>query len=327
MTQKFKSLEEYLHRPGDRGLTGRNPLYYMKGGKLHYVPDDKILSVKNSFDIPEKVEKIKKFLQFRKNKHFIENRVLIFGTYNLRLQPFYADIDLRNKIIVNLPKEQAIMEVVKEFQYLVNRANNTPGVFFTDAKAGIYTEPNSKFYGNAVHWTASEIKYGKRTGKPDFNGYVGNKNLIEALLDPAEHNFSGVLLKIDVVLQYLGRYIECTCVYDILYIDEEKKLRGLTFPNVGKEEIIINSLIQDTKKQRENNKFFKVIKRIFALARYYKDYVMAQKIEPLLVSNVSKLSAIESDLKTIELLIILGKKINLNIISGELATMREKISN
>jgi len=303
----------------------RNFYLNSKGGLIGHIPDNLLTASKNENDFPDKTSAIMALLKFPKSKYIIENKVIIFGTYNLRLQPYYGDIDMRSDIIINLPKEEAVKFVAKCFQDVVKRVEKTRGAFFTDAKAGIYDD------GEAVHWTAKEVLKGKRNGSvPDFNGHLGDKNLLDAILDKSIVRDQNVLLKIDAVVPYYGKYLECTNVYDIKYIDENGNTMGLNVPILSEKEsfnTIIRTLLKDTQKQRLKKKYFKVIKRIYALTRYYNDISTIKKIEPLLVSNVSKLSTINSDLGTLELLITLNKKISKTLVNNELNVMIDKLSN
>ncbi|MBS3925926.1 MAG: hypothetical protein KGZ34_04465 [Nitrosarchaeum sp.] len=292
------------------------------GGLIYHIPDNKIMSVKNSIEFPDAVDKIKKLLAFPDSKYLLENKLIIFGSYNLRIQPYYSDIDMRTKIVVNLPYEQAIKFIEYNFKKIVERIENIPGIFFTDAKAGLYDD------GEAIHWTADEILNGYRNGDvPDFNGHTGNKLLYDAIHDKPNIKNINVLLKIDVVLPFYCKYIECTNVYEVYYVDQSTRniisLNGV----VSGRESIIETLQVDTKKQLENKHLFKTIKRIFALSRYYNDIPLAKKIGPLLVSNVSKLSSIKSDLKTLLLLLTLNKNVDKNLVNIELNMIKDKIPN
>ena len=296
----------------------------MLGGLIGFVPDNKLMLSKQPYQYPDKVNKLVEFLKFPDSKYTLKNKIMVFGTYNLRLPWTYSDIDTRANVIYNLPREEAIKQTIKDFLVILKRIENAGASFFTDAKAGIYPD------GEAIHWTAKELKQGYRNGNiPDFNGHLGEKELFDAISDSPKIKNSNVLLKIDAVVQYYNKYLEITCVYEIGYI-ENGIVKGLNYSISNEKELyehIINTLIEDTTKQYKKGKYFKTIKRIFALSRYYKDFKTARIIEPLYISNVGLLSSIESDLKTLELLIILNKNVNIVICSQELNLFKEKISN
>ncbi len=284
------------------------------GGLIYHIPRYKIMEVKNSIEFPSKVGKIIKLLEFEKNDKILHAEYIIFGSYNLKIQPYYSDIDVRCKIVFDLPFAKALALTVKLFKNVIKKIEKTKGVFFTDAKAGVYEDKE------AVHWTAGEVIKGYRNKKKDFNGHYGTKKLSDAIIDKSD---MPVLLKIDMSAPFFGKYIECTMVYDIYYIDNNNNEVPLTQINNN----IIETLVKDTNKQIEKNNYFKVIKRIFALTRYYGDYRTAKLVEPLLISNVSKLASINSDLKTLELLVFLDKKINKNLVNIEINLIRDKLAN
>lgn len=302
-----------------------NMLNDEEGGLINVIPDDRVLTSKSDIEFPSKIEKVKNLLKFDNNKYIIKNELFLIGSYNLRIQPYYSDIDTHSIVVINLPKKEATELAKKMFQNLVHKISNTEGVFLTDVKAGIYKD------GEPVHWTEEEIMDGKRNGRiKDFNGHKGEKKLIDAFTEKINKK-KNILLKLDCVLSYYGRYIEASCIYKIYYVNSLGEEKGLTVKDFNsideKKNEIIQELILDIKKQREKRKFFKVIKRIFALSRYYRDLNTAEKIYPLLISNVSKLSTILSDIKTIELLIVLNKDINKNIVQVEFNSIIDKLSN
>lgn len=297
-----------------------------KGGLIYHIPNDLIYKIKSNDELPQKVEEVVNLLSFPDSNHIISNETFLFGSYNLRVQPYYADIDLRSEIILNLSREDAIKFTVDSFKHIARKVEFRKGSFFTDAKAGIYED------GEAVHWTYDELMQGFRNGNiEDFNGHLGNKTLYDAITDKPKIKNTNVLLKIDAVIPFYGKYIECTCVYTVYYINKNGELRGLNIEDKEDDETergkIVKTLVQDTKKQFLKDKLFKTIKRIFALSKYYKDTRTSKKIAPLLVSNISKLSSISSDLKTLELLVQLDKKINKNFVNIELNMIVDKISN
>lgn len=281
------------------------------GGLVNVIPNDKFLQSKQKFEITKKAEKIINFFRFPLKDKVTESIINIFGSYNLKAQPYYADIDTNNFVLMKSNRNETPKIVTKLFQNIVKKIQDKEGWFFTDAKAGIYPD------GEAIHWTAEEILKGKRNGKnPDFNGHFGEMKLIDAVKEHA-------LLKIDMVVPYYDKYIETTVVYYIRDKDgpfnyDEDRLQT---------KIILESLLKDTLKQLKKNKYFKVIKRIFAMLRYTKNWDYIKPIKPLINSNLSKLSAIISDLGTLELLLFLKKPFNVNFAIGELESFKEKLSN
>jgi len=296
-----------------------------EGGLIGHIPDSKILAAKTPDEITKQVTRLTDFLRFPLIKNVItRSEIQIFGTYNLKLQPFFADVDTRCEVDVNLPRKQATVVVTQLFQHIVEKIEKKKGWFFTDAKAGTYAN------GEAIHWRAEEIKKGKRDKKQDFNGNPSNGATLKSSVGQfASKNGFNVLLKIDMVAPYFGKYTEITCVYDIKCLSDDgtKLVWFNSTDELSSTENIIRTLLLDTKKQLKKGKYFKVMKRVYALSRYFGDTVTAQFLTPLLISNVSKISCVESDLKTLELIIQLNKPINENVVFGELNIFKQVLSN
>src|SRR5690606_14660941 len=87
----------------------------------------------------------------------------------------------------------------------------------------------------------------------------------------------------------------------------------------------------DTAKQFKKHKLFKVAKRLFALSKLMRDHYSGQLLSELLTSNVSKLSMINSNLKTLKLLLITillnGGKIYIEIIYDMFQKIYEMLGN
>lgn len=285
------------------------------------IPKEEIFRTKNSKEITSEVKKYSDFLKFPDNENIISNKILFFGTYNLKFQPFYSDIDLMNHIIYKGSRNDAIKYTVESFRYIIKKIIQHKGWFFTDAKAGIYNDDE------AVHWRAEEILNYKREGnKPDFNGHLGEKSLYNAVQEQGTHNNQNVLLKIDMVSPYFNKYIEITCVYLITYNQYGNDFALNYIPESETLPFMLKTLYSDTLKQFKKGKLFKVLKRIFSICKSINDVDTVQIIEPLLISNVSKITAIMSDFETLKLLLFLNKNVDKFIISSELQQIKEKLS-
>jgi hypothetical protein len=127
------------------------------------------------------------------------------------------------------------------------------------------------------------------------------------------------LCKMDMVAKYYDVYLEVTCVYFFECKDGPINYKELN------DKLLTDELAEETYKQEHEGKTFKAIKRIYANARLRKDIKTIRKIEKLLVSNVSKLSSIGSDISTISLLIELKKKIDIEFTIDELQRMKDKL--
>lgn len=281
------------------------------GGLINRISPKKAILTKKSFEYPKRIQTIVDFFKFPLIHEVKKSELIIFGSYNLKIQKFYADIDTTNVIYIDADYENTAKIVKNIFQKITKKIQNKPGWFFTDAKAGAYPD------GEAIHWTAEEILKGKRNGTvPDFNGNLGEKTLLEAV------KYHG-LLKIDMVVPYYNKYIEATVVYLIKCRDGPFNYNydWLKFKRVA------TSLISDTKKQMNKGKHFKVLKRSFAMLRYTNRKDLIELLIPIISSNISLLSSIASYLDTILLLLTLKKPINKNFVSAELQSFKDLLSN
>ena len=132
-----------------------------------------------------------------------------------------------------------------------------------------------------------------------------------------------------MIAPYYDKYFEITAVYLVDCLDWK------FYPqNIQDTERILSGLITDTKKQLTKNKYFKVIKRLFAIIRMY--YLITQDKEaikivkpllPIIGSNISKISSIASDLSTINLLVELNLPINISFTTQEIQKFKDLLGN
>ena len=251
----------------------------------------KVFDRKSDLAISPLAKKYLNFLSFAPYPLIKDSHSVIFGSYNLKIQPYPSDIDCKQFIDFEGDFDKCIDYSIYQFQKKVSQIINTHGWFFTDAKCGIYPD------GEAVHWTADEILKGKRDAKkPDFNGHLGAMTLEQAFRQYNPHHKN--LIKIDMVVPYYKGYIEVTMVYII-------KINGQYVNNIDDDFSLnsnLTSLRRDALKQEKANKLLKVIKRIYSQARAINDKKTGLLLEPLLRSDVSKLGSFKSDVETLKLI-------------------------
>jgi hypothetical protein len=255
------------------------------------IPPAEVFSRKDPVAISPLANEYLNFLTYPQGGNIKESKSVIFGSYNLKVQPYPSDIDYKNFIKYIGDANVCIDNAIKIFVDKVHKIINTHGWYFTDAKAGFYDD------GEAVHWTANEILQGHRNGDiEDFNGHKGDMTLAKAFrqYSPNAKN----LIKIDMVVPYYKGYIECSMVYVFMINGKYINYRDEDFSLASN----LKGLRTDALKQEKNNKLLKVVKRIFSQARAINDVNTGQLLEPLLRSDVSKLGAIKSDIDTLELL-------------------------
>ena len=302
-----------------------NKRYKLEGGLVNQIPISKIFETKDNFDIPAKVKKLTDTLKLPDSKYFTENKIKLFGSYFLRIQPYFGDFDTINLVNINLNRKDALELIVYGIQKKVASIYNKQGWFITDIKAGRYPD------GASIHWTPEEIISGLRIGKiPDYNGHTGeNISLAEAINQDCNIGEGLALLKVDMIAPYYEKYFEITSVYLVNCLDWRFYRGDMLSPDR-----ILESLASDTKKQFSKNKYFKVVKRLFAMIRTYfmytKDKRSIELVKPLLPiidSNISKISSIAGDLSTLNLLIELDEPINISFTTQEIQKFKDLIGN
>ena len=268
---------------------------------------DQIVESRKPYQYPELAHEYVNMLLI-KSIH-CKNDAHIYGSVSQRIQPRYGDIDTLNKLTFNVHRDEAKMIFINQIQKIITRIIKSGKIFFTDAKFGLYKD------GTAIHWTYNEIMKGKRNGKiPDFNGHIGEKSLFDALDDEG-------LIKIDIVAPYLtGKYIEVTMVYNIKCLD------GFIGSPDQTTDDLIRGLKQNATIQYKKGKLYKVVKRIFAISRLERNYDVLKKLAPILESNISKISLINNDLNTIQLLVELDKKLNIKLVINEIEIQIDQLA-
>lgn len=142
---------------------------------------------------------------------------------------------------------------------------------------------------HVIRWTEDEILRGYKL-LPGDRKYT----LREALHDKT-------MVKIDVFQMYNGKYIEFSNFF-ILFYEETKNNYTLINLPVNYFDLIEVSLSREIEKFMFSTNFFKPfksIKRMFSLARIYKDENILSKILPLLNGDCGLLYQIISDFNTI----------------------------
>jgi hypothetical protein len=212
---------------------------------------NRITETKENFNYPEKANILINFIKYPNTK-YMKSTNFIYGSYSLKTQPYYSDIDTINNVNINLYRNESIPYIIEYFKKIVLKIIKKKDWFLTDIKAGIYENSNEP-----VHWTPKEILNNRRNGYiPDFNDNFGQKSLKDAFTDNS-------LIKVDMVAPYYGRYIEVTVVYFFTDLDGPINYKSFQL----EPQYILKSLKEDTIKQFNNHKYFKTAKRIFAQAK------------------------------------------------------------
>ena len=214
----------------------------------------------------------------------ISDKVRIEGSSNINKLIFYGDIDL-----LDIAKSQTPKDILKHFIFVFKEIKKLEDVIITDFKCG-------KKNGVALRWSINDL----------LKGHNKNVSFNDAL-----HMESTI--KLDVVANLDGRFLEITTMYDF----------GNNYVEISDNEFI-NNLISDYKEQMRNKNYFKALKRQFLIMKVKKE---KQKLIKLFIDYfnqpVGLLYRLKSDLETTLLVI---NKFPIADVKNNLDYIKEQIS-
>jgi hypothetical protein len=167
-----------------------------------------------------------------------------------------------------------------------------------------------------LRWSSAEILKGVKILPGDRKYTLG-----EAINDPT-------MTKIDVWTQVLGRYIEFSNVITLYMVDEKGNYKLLNFDNTDVD--IVEALKYEIQKYAfsyKDHKLFKMIKRMWSIARMTGDEEMVFKLTPLMQSDFGRLSQIASELETIMLMLEGIKNPPIASIKKQIESWKYKLAN
>jgi len=214
----------------------------------------------------------------------ISDKVRIEGSSNINKLIFYGDIDL-----LDITKNKTSKDILKHFIFVFKEIKKLEDVIITDFKCG-------KKNGVALRWSINDL----------LKGHNKNVSFNDAL-----HMESTI--KLDVVANLDGRFLEITTMYDF----------GNNYVEISDNEFI-NNLISDYKEQMRNKNYFKALKRQFLIMKVKKE---KQKLINLFIDYfnqpVGLLYRLKSDLETTLLVI---NKFPIADVKNNLDYIKEQIS-
>jgi hypothetical protein len=286
----------------------------LQGGLIHKIPKSKLGESRTLESIPKLANNLVEYLCFKDNVFISVNKFNIYGSFSYRLQSFPGDIDSTNIVEYATSEDIACKDIVKQLQNLTKKLlSNHLNRHYSDLKCGTY--PN----GESIHWKAHEVIQGFRDPNvDDINGFKSKKKitLYDAVSD------KGAMIKLDMLAEYMGRYVEVSCLYQVS--TENGPLTLLIEDETNK---FLSSLAKDTGKQLKKGKFFKVIKRMFSNAKLRGDEKILKILEPLIDSNLSRLASLKADLSTLKLLLSVGKFPDNDVLKNELDKFKFSLDN
>lgn len=177
-----------------------------------------ILENKTNFDINDKVRKFRDLFKYKNNK------IMLNGSAALKSQYYFSDFDFSTNIDIN-NKSESLKRFracgFHEFERILNDINNENFIYFIELKI--------------------QLKNGKK---------IRCKTIDKFTQKLFNKHFSDVdFIKIDIVSWIDGRFIEMSCIYDIVGESSKKDL--------------LKSLKDDINDLMDEGKYYKVLKRIF----------------------------------------------------------------
>lgn len=216
----------------------------------------------------------------------ISNKYRVEGSANINKIVNYGDIDLldiaKNK---HTPEE-----ILKHFIGVFEDIKKYDDVVITDFKCG-------KHKGSALRWTYDDLKKGSNKGVSFFDALKMESTI-----------------KLDVVANMDGRFLEITTVYDF----------GHNYKEISTEEFI-EGLIEDYKTNiKEKNNYFKALKRVFLIMKVKnKKNKMLKKLIDFFNQPIGLLYRLKSDLETTLLVI---NKFSIDDVKNNLDFIKEQLS-
>lgn len=274
--------------------------YYIKYNKYKYkyiniinqhggitdIPKNKINLKIDNLEIPSKI----KF--YINNITIPDTNIIQVGSSVNKIQPYFSDIDIMNIVNLKLNKTECINHFIDYLKEIILNIKLIPNTFFSDFKAG------------GLHWSEKEIL-----------NEIHNKSKI-SLCDACQIKD---VIKLDIIAPYNERYIEISSFYVLESLEGYINIESNYFKDFS------NSLKKDIIYYK-NIKPFKAIKRVWSLMSINNNIKILDKLSELIKSNVSLLSRINSDIETIELLLIHNNNYDYDFIITELDLIKEHIS-
>lgn len=267
------------------------------------------------------LKKVVKQIIEAKNHYFSEFKAGIDKKFDVNIGEirngnYYINPEL-NKITNKLLKDKLLKKDEANILFNIINKSNTKILNGDD-----YDVVNYIFREHRIlRWTAKEILEGvkKLPGKRKIK-----LNTALSMMSP---------VKIDVISLIQGKYIEITNFVMLAIKEDEHYIPiNLDFNIEDKQQlnnVAKKQLPEEIEKLYYSNMYygpFKMIKRMYALARQIRDNNMLEKIIPFISSNTSLLYQLKSEIDTILLIFDRVKKPPLKTISKQLDEMKNKIT-
>ena len=234
--------------------------------------------------------------------HFLElssNHAVLIGSSRIRNILYNNDYDLNENLNID-DTIQVLNKLHQEFIDIFRRAYSNEQYYIIDFKCGYIKN-------EAIRWTFNDLKRGYITN--------GSKKITfqECLLMPDN------ITKLDLVYILNGLFTDINILYNLHIVNDKKDLPKEKELNVNNVKSSIKEDIQDLVKEK---KYFKVMKRSFALSVINKN--MDQKLLELFNSDYGRFYKVISMLKIVlEMLQQTFKPVTMVLIKNNLEYIKQ----
>jgi hypothetical protein len=214
-------------------------------------------------------DKVRKYRDLFKYKN---NKIMLNGSAALKSQYYFSDFDFSTNIDIN-------NKSFYEFERILNNINNENFIYFIELKI--------------------QLKNGKKIRCKTIDKFT------QKLFN--KHSYDVDFIKIDIVSWIDGRFIEMSCIYDIVG-DKPQALNR--FSDSPKNDLL-KSLKDDINELMDKGKYYKTLKRIFNIYKIksskseYKNKKLLVYLTQFFNSDNGK---IYSDIANVEAIKLIFKK-------------------
>jgi hypothetical protein len=214
-------------------------------------------------------DKVRKYRDLFKYKN---NKIILNGSAALKSQYYFSDFDFSTNISIN-------NKSFHEFERILNDINNENFIYFIELKI--------------------QLKNGKKIRCKTIDKFT------QKLFN--KHSYDVDFIKIDIVSWIDGRFIEMSCIYDIV----GESLKRFRACGDKPKKDLLKSLKDDINDLMDEGKYYKVLKRIFNIYKI-KSFKSEYKNKKLLVYLTQFFNSdngkIYSDIANVEAIKLIFKK-------------------
>lgn len=233
-----------------------------------------IVKAKSVEDVAERLRTIVKKLRSTPNTAIGDIKIGEIPEWNV-FRPS-ARVEDGKILDFNIKESQSKVDALREAKVITSQEAKDYNELLDDAKDEWgFLHAKKSIRHHILRWTPREILEGAKFIRGD-----GVMKLEDAIA-------SGGMIKVDATANIHDRFVEFSVIYNI---DVNGKRITLTPPP------IVSSLLEDMLYYEKTNPF-KALKRLFSLAKHFKEYSVLEKLVPVLNGDLGRLYQIVGDLK------------------------------